>query len=82
MAEKVKRQADRGVVIDPSLADPYDPKNIKRTKAQFIEAQRIRKEKQAKVEEFARGLDSKPAVEAPKEEAPKVAKKGRPKKID
>jgi hypothetical protein len=84
-----KKGTDRGFVVEKSLPD--DPENIRLSKEQFVAKQRQRREKEAKIAEFAKTLDAKedkPAesipsdkseAKIPKEEKPK---KGRPKNIE
>jgi hypothetical protein len=61
MADAQKKQGvtteDKGTYIPPSERAPYDPENLRRSKKQFIEAQRIRKEKELKIKEYASKLD-------------------------
>jgi|AMWB02.1.fsa_nt_gi hypothetical protein len=83
-----KKGTDRGFVVEKSLPD--DPENIRLSKEQFVAKQRQRREKEAKIAEFAKTLDTKEEkketskveaeTEAPKEE--KKIVRGRPKKIE
>lgn len=84
-----KKGTDRGVVIESPMPD--DPENIKLSKEQFVAKMRLRREKEAKIAEFAKTLDAKDdkteSSSAPQAEpeAPKEEKKigrGRPKKIE
>jgi len=76
---KEKKAGERGVVVKNPM--PYDPSNIKLSKADFVAKQKAQREKDLKVKEFAKTLDE-PKKEV-KAEAPKVTKpKGRPKKIE
>ena len=81
---------DKGVFIPVEKREPYDPENLHRSKAQFIEAQRVKKEKALKLEAYSKQLDAEKeqkmkeleTEEAPAPEAPiePKKKKGRPKK--
>jgi hypothetical protein len=86
MAKELKQQkrADRGVVVPPHKAVPYDPENIHLSKAQFIAKQKVAKEKAIKVAEFEASLDKKSEEEKieVKEEKEKTKKRGRPLKVE
>lgn len=84
-----KKGTDRGVVVTSPLPD--DPENIKLSKEQFVAKMRLKREKEAKIAEFAKTLDTKEekvpekapveaGLEIPKEE--KKTKRGRPKNIE
>jgi len=89
----MKKATDRGYIVENPL--PNDPENIKLSKAQFVAKMRLRREKEAKIAEFAKTLDAgeNKAEESKKEpaettEAPKKApveenkpRRGRPKNI-
>lgn len=88
--DKIK---DKGVYIPPELREPYAPENIRLSKAEFIEKQRIKRERQLKIKEYEsklrnEGIDSKveESVGSGNEEDVElsvIAKpRGRPKKIE
>ena len=82
MAEmKVKKVADRGVVVENPM--PYDPEAGQLSKADFVAKQKSLREKELKIREFSKTLDKPKVAEEAKTETPKVNKpKGRPKKIE
>jgi len=49
--------SDKGTYIPEDKREPYDPENLRLSKAQFVEKQRLRKEKAAKLEEVAKQID-------------------------
>jgi hypothetical protein len=84
---------DKGTFIPENMRAPYDPKNLHRSKADFVEAQKIRREKEQKIKAYAAELDNElkekkakldTDVEPDKAPEGEPAKKhpGRPKKID
>ena len=73
---RVKDNKDRKpVVVPPHLAVPYTPENQHRSKAEFIAARKIEKEKKIKLAEYAKTLDAENPTPEPK-------KAGRPKRIE
>lgn len=77
MAERKKE----GVVVPDSQKAPYDRSNLFLTRDQFIEKERLRKEKLAKLNKYAKEIDEDNAakvIPVGKDNSPKK----RPKKID
>ena len=86
MAKKKRSSEEKGVYIPLAEREPYDKENIKLSKAQFVEKQRIKKERALKVKEYEEKLKrdaigDKPEVKISEVVEPKP-KMGRPKKID
>ena len=90
MADKKEvgvKTSDKGTYIEPSDRAPYNPDNKFKSKAQFIADEKVRREKELKLKEYAAELDRESAgkIETPKPEPTKEEKakpRGRPKKIE
>jgi hypothetical protein len=59
MAERKEqglKTTDKGTYIEPKDRAPYNPDNKFKSKAQFIADEKIRREEELKVKEYAAGL--------------------------
>lgn len=84
--EQGLKTTDKGTYVEAKDRVPYAPNNNRLSKKQFIEQERLRREKELKIKEFSAQLEKdisgQQATPVPIESKEEKKPKGRPKKIE